>query len=267
MPILQTRAEPSADDLMRLYAKAEGQWAEHLAEPEATEWGTVLVNRDLGLVHDANHVRDARVPTGMSPADVVRVAGEQFARQGGRCHYWHTDDAAIAEHLVGAGHWVQRTDVLYLRRAPRAAAIDAAGGLTIIPARASYRHVRELAAESGQETDPAAAGQLAEANLMHLDDANVEGILALKDGVAVGRAFVLAVGEIGSIEHVHVAARFRRQGIGRTVLRRALEACARSTFRHVFITVNPGNAAAYGLYASLGFEKVGEVVKYRPAAL
>jgi ribosomal protein S18 acetylase RimI-like enzyme len=151
---------------------------------------------------------------------------------------------------------------MYLRRARRGAVPEPVG-LTVIPARASYRHVRELAQESGCEEDPVAAGELAEANVMHLDDPDVEGILALKGGEAVGRAYVLAAGEVGSIEHVYVAGRFRGQGIGRAIVARAIEACARSTFRHVFVSVDPASEISAGMYRRMGFERVGEVVEYR----
>jgi ribosomal protein S18 acetylase RimI-like enzyme len=44
---------------------------------------------------------------------------------------------------------------------------------------------------------------------------------------------------------------------------RALEACARAQFRHVFLTVLPDNVAAQALYAAFGFVKLAESVHYR----
>jgi ribosomal protein S18 acetylase RimI-like enzyme len=61
---------------------------------------------------------------------------------------------------------------------------------------------------------------------------------------------------------VFVAAAFRRQGIGRAMLGRALEVCARSIFRHVFILVDPANGPAAGLYQSAGFEPIGQLISY-----
>ena len=104
-----------------------------------------------------------------------------------------------------------------------------------------------------------------EANMLRLDDPQCEGILALKGGRAVARAYVVTVGEIGRVEWVYVAKEHRGRGIGRTVMSRAMEACARSMFRHVFLSVDSGNEVAVAMYRRFGFERVGEVVKYRPA--
>ena len=74
---------------------------------------------------------------------------------------------------------------------------------------------------------------------------------------------VLPVGEIGRIEGVYVAPEFRRRGIGRMMMGRALEICARSLFKHVFLSVDPVNEAALALYRPMGFARIGELVTYR----
>jgi ribosomal protein S18 acetylase RimI-like enzyme len=74
---------------------------------------------------------------------------------------------------------------------------------------------------------------------------------------------VLAVGELGRIEHVFVSASARRQGVGRTMMSRVLETCARSLFRHVMLCVRPDDRPAVGLYEGLGFRKIGQIVPYR----
>ena len=99
--------------------------------------------------------------------------------------------------------------------------------------------------------------------MMHLDDPHWDSWLALRDGEPVAHIAVLAVGEIGRIEDVYIAKKYRRLGIGRTMLHRALEICARSLFKHVMLMVNPKNEGAIKLYQSVGFKKVGEVTAYR----
>ena len=59
-----------------------------------------------------------------------------------------------------------------------------------------------------------------------------------------------------------LAARCRRQGVGRTLMSRALEICARSLVKHVMLSVEPGNVAAQALYARIGLRKIGEIVSY-----
>src|SRR5438067_1819420 len=82
---------------------------------------------------------------------------------------------------------------------------------------------------------------LVEAAMAHLDDPHYDALLALKDGQAVAKVGVLAVGEIGRIEPMFVAESSRRQGIGRAMMLRALEICARSLFKHVFLSCMPDN--------------------------
>ncbi len=135
-----------------------------------------------------------------------------------------------------------------------------APGLTIIPARASFRLTRQLFEEmAGRWGEP----RIADAAILHLDDPHWDALLAIENGVAVGYAGVLAVGDLGRIDQVFVAASSRRQGIGRTIVSRAMEVCARSQFRHVMLAVAPGNAPAQALYSQLGFRKIGQIVAYQ----
>jgi ribosomal protein S18 acetylase RimI-like enzyme len=145
---------------------------------------------------------------------------------------------------------------MYLRNAPQSPIVEVAG-LQIIPVRASFKHARILFDEfAGQYDHP----PLAEATMLHLDDPHVDGLLALRDGVAGAYVMVLSSGDVGTIVSLFVSAAFRGQGVGRTMMSRALEICARSQFRHVFLDVAQDNSVAQGLYRACGFEKVGEMV-------
>jgi ribosomal-protein-alanine N-acetyltransferase len=104
--------------------------------------------------------------------------------------------------------------------------------------------------------------QLADAQMLHLDDPHWDALLALKDGEPVAYMGVLAAGEIGRIDDVYVARAHRGKGLGALMLSRVLEISARSLFKHVLLSVNPKNGAAIGLYKKFGFAKVGEVVGY-----
>jgi len=99
--------------------------------------------------------------------------------------------------------------------------------------------------------------------MLHLDDPHYDAMLALKDGAVAGRAGVLAVGDVGRIDQVYVAEAFRRQGVGRTLMSRALEICARSLFKHILLSCDADNVAANALYQQLGFQKIGELIDYR----
>jgi ribosomal protein S18 acetylase RimI-like enzyme len=188
---------------------------------------------------------------------------EHFARVGTQCYSWVMNPSAareqtepLIEHLLARGYTRRQTQILYLQRMPTSPVREIAG-LTIIPQRASFRHTRMLADESAAAWNEP---QLAEASMSHLDDPNWDALLAMRDGRPLGKVGVLAVGEIGRIESLFVAQSARRQGIGRTMMSRALEICARSLFKHVFTSCTSENAAANELFARLGFAEVGRFV-------
>ncbi|MGX5718691.1 GNAT family N-acetyltransferase [Shinella zoogloeoides] len=98
----------------------------------------------------------------------------------------------------------------------------------------------------------------------------VFGFLALKEGV-LGRTaggFVLARAAAGEAEilTIGVDERFGRAGLGWRLMLAALREAKMRDAEAIFLEVDEGNAAARGLYAKLGFSKVGERKAYYAAA-
>jgi len=267
LPILNNaRDQATPEALIRYFHQTERRMNEHLGEVTPLDVGTAITNAELSNVHDANCVHDAAIPDGMSAAEAIDVARAHFDEQGAPLWKWVLNPSAspertqpLADHLLANGYERRSTDILYLERMPTSPVVEASG-VKIIPARASYRHARQLAEEMA-----AAAGepQLAEVLILDLDDPHWDAVLALVGAEAAGHVGVLAMGEIGLIETLLVSERFRRRGIGRTLMSRALEICARSLFKHVFLSCRAENAPAQTLYAQLGFRKIGEFVEYR----
>ena len=266
LPILNNR-DASADDLLRFFHRTELHWARQVAEDETTlDCGVTLTNPALPLVHEANQILDAFVPEGMTVNDVIAMVDEPFRAAGTRCWKWTINPSMppertrpLEDHLLATGFRRESYDLMYLRGRP-AGTVAEAGGLKIIPARASFRHAREIAeAAVAHWKTPG----LTDAMMTHIEDPHVDALLALKDGQAVALLMVQAVGELGCIAGLDVAAGHRGQGIGRTMMSRALEICARSLFKHVFLTVHPANAPAIALYRKFGFDKTGEFAFYR----
>jgi ribosomal protein S18 acetylase RimI-like enzyme len=267
LPILQSHHAPGRDDLIRYFHRTELHWAQQLAAEETQlDVGTALFNPALPEVFDANMVFDASLPEGVPPADAIAEAEGHFESRGGRCRMWVMNPSTPAEgaqpliaQLLSAGYEKGGYDILHLAAQPRKP-IQEVGGLTIIPARAGFRHARELATEAAAEWGRA---QLGDAQVMHLEDPQTDALLAIKDGAAVALVTVLTVGEIGCIENLYVAQSHRGQGIGRTMMSRAMEICARSVFRHVFVGVTPTNEPAVKLYDLFGFERIGHFAYYQ----
>ncbi|MGH7178324.1 MAG: GNAT family N-acetyltransferase [Tepidisphaeraceae bacterium] len=264
LPVIQGSHALSSSDLIRLFHQTELDWSRHLGEEAQLDVGTAIVNSQLPRVWDANRVLDAALPDGVSPPQAFDIAREHFAQCNSECRNWLMNPSAepartapLAEHLLSRGFTAHDSDIMYLRHPP--ATIRETGGLTIIPARASFRHMRQLADEASKRRQEPT---LADAVMMHLDDPHWDALIALKEGQAVATIGVLAVGEIGRIEDVFVTEPLRRQGIGKTMMSRALEICARAVFKHVFISPASDNVPAVGLYRACGFETIGLFTVY-----
>jgi GNAT superfamily N-acetyltransferase len=266
LPILTHRPPPGRDDLVRLYQRTELEWVRQAAEQTVLDCGSAFTNPSLSKVYDANCMLEASVAEGSTPQAAVAEAEAHFASRGVRCHKWMLNTALppertrpLGEHLVSQGFTTETYELMYLA-GPPAEPIEEVPGLQMIPARASFRHARALTEESvAKWNEP----QVVDALMLHLEDPQTDGVLALKDGHAVGLVSVLVVGELGCIEDVYVAERFRGRGVGRTLMSRALEICARSLLKHVFLNVDGKNERAVELYTKCGFQMLAPYVLYR----
>jgi len=262
LPILTT----SSQTLIRLFHKTERHWTQHLAEEVQLSCGSAFCNPQINRVWDANRLLDGALPDDKTAAEAFQEVQQFFSQHNSRCARWGMNPSAPADrvepftaHLLSMGYTRGAHDIMYLQHMPRSPIVEASG-LKIIPARASFKHVRQLSEEWTDETwkEP----QLNDATMAHLDDPHWDALIALRDGKAVAMLGVLAVGEVGRVDQVYVSKDFRRMGIGRTMMSRALEICARSLFKHVFLSCVGTNAAAINLYSQLGFQRIGEIVSY-----
>jgi ribosomal protein S18 acetylase RimI-like enzyme len=265
LPILPSHRSVSTADLIRYFYHAEMEWGRQIAEEATLEVGVALANAALAQVSDANQVVEASLPDGVAPPDAVAEATTYFATQRSGVLKWVMNPSAppaqtapLVEQVVAHGFAPRGYDIYYLAGRP-AAPISEVAGLTIIPARASFKHARTIAAEAAAHwTIP----QFADAAVLHMEDPNTDALLALKDGVPVAYVAVLTVGEIGYISELFVSDRARNGGIGRTMMSRAMEVCARAVHRHVFIGVDPANAPAAQVYSRFGFKRIGAFAFY-----
>lgn len=265
LPVLPTpMPEPDRQDLLRLFLRTQLHWGQSLGEETALDVGTAIVNGELSEMAEANFVIQAALAEDQTPKQAVASVEAHFASKASRCGRWIMNIGSpsqsvdpLAEYLLGHGYHRQRMRVVHLAGAP--GQIKEAGGLKIIPGRASYRHFHQLAEAAGDE---AGCDQLSELFMLHMEDPNFDSVIALDGTNAVATAGVLSVGDIGRIDQLYVHPAHRRRGLGRTMMSRVLESCARSTFRHVMAALKPEEQPAGALFASLGFTTVGEIPVY-----
>src|SRR5881394_1236818 len=198
LPILNARHDPSHSDLIRFFHKTENLWCEHIAAAEALDVGTAYTNRELSEVFDANNIRDVALPDDLSAEEAFNQVEAHYAAENTKCFYWTFNPSAppqrtqpLIDLLLSRGHRAFSNDIMALQQATLPPSADLSG-LKIIPARASFRHTRQLMEESAARHK---TPQLVEATMLHLDDPHWDALLALKDGEPVGYMGVLAVGE------------------------------------------------------------------------
>ena len=248
----------SSESLLRLFGRSEVQWSQHLAEETQFDFGLALANKDLPDVPAANCLLDVAIPAGMSPSEAIEQTNKYFAERDGRCLRWvmnpSSDGAELAAALRSNGYTIDRRHLFYL--ANHSQSPQRGEPLTILPARSSFKHVRAIAEQQGT----------AEAEMLHLDDPHTDAFIALRDGKAAAYLATLTMGEVGVIENLYVAAEFRRQGIGRTMMACATELAARAQWRHVMMPVPQENAGLLELASQSGFVKIADWLAYHPAA-
>jgi ribosomal protein S18 acetylase RimI-like enzyme len=268
LPILHAAHRYSPPELLRLFHQTEARWSQHLAEEEQLDIGTAYSNARLSGVRAANHLRDVALPPDMTPAQAWDQVECHYQRRGVYCAGWTLNSSApeagarsLVEYLLSRDHRAVSGEVLLLAHVAQRPN-STAPGLKIIPARASFRHMRLLAEEAaGAVNTP----RLADAAMLHLDDPHWDALLAIEDQTPVACIGVLTVGEVGRIDHLFVAPTHRRRGIARIMLARALEICARSLFKHVMLSVASDNTPALALVRQFGFHSVGQITSYIPA--
>jgi GNAT superfamily N-acetyltransferase len=266
LPVIQTTpVSPSDEDRLRLFLRTQLHWGQALGEQTELDVGTAIVNPDLPELADANFVIQAALADNQPPEQALRQVEEHFVAQRSRCGQWLMNHGSpahhvqpLVEHLLANGYQRHSMRVMHLLGVP--GQIVEVGGLKIIPARASHRHAQQLAQIAAAELG---RPDIAQSMLLHLDDPNWDSILALDGPDAVAIAGVLSVGDIGRLDQIYVVPSHRRRGIGRTMISRTLEICARSVFQQVLTATWPDQRDVTQLLVGIGFMESGEIPIYR----
>ncbi len=259
-------ASDDAATIVRLFHRCELDDARELGEETLLDAGIAICSPALARVSDGNRVFDAYVPDDTPVEHAAQDVLNHFASRGVTCRKWAPNPsstpaqtARLTNHLESLGY-VRHASCIMRLMSRRTLHEPTTAGVTIIPARASFRHARTLAEFTAHDTwrEP----QLAGAAMARLDNPRYEQLIALRDGRAVASAAVLTAGEVGMVDTVFVVPEARRQGLGRLMMNRILDHCARALFRHVLLRTNFDNTCALPLFKSLGFEPVGEFVEW-----
>lgn len=90
--------------------------------------------------------------------------------------------------------------------------------------------------------------------------AAVDAMIVLED--RSGYALVRGTGDTADLDRIAVHPAYQRRGLGRRLLRAAIEVAARSGADALLLEVADDNHAAHGLYASCGFMRLARRDNY-----
>ena len=233
------------DEVQRTYRRALGLWSSHLSDEMAFGSAAVYANANLARIPEANCV------LGEVADDQSIPIADYFKSANTAPLAWYLPAGAPAKT------WPPMRDrhLVLLRLAALPTQLPQTHPeLTIIPARASFRHVRQIAAAIRPEIPPDQAGDAA---CFHLDDSHVDALLALHDGQAAGFACVLSTGQAGMITDLFVLPPLRHRGYAQALAGQLLQICVRAMFQHVVCAVDAQDAQAIRFAARIGFVEKG----------
>jgi hypothetical protein len=267
--VLSSDARSDAD-YVRLLARSLHHWLAHLADEADLEVAVAYASGALGSLPDAATCSGLHLPPGIAPAAAVEQCEAYFSRAGLRPlrYILHPDltaaDARTLSSLLEERGYQQRKLVAYAisRFQASAAVLDE---VTIIPARASYRHTVALAQECAASLP---AAKVEEAQWLHLDDARYDALVALDAaGRPAASAGMLAIGDVGLLRELRVSKSHEGTPLSQVMLERAMEIAARSLFKHVLAAADASDPVAEALSVA-GFRAVGHLVTYeaKPAS-
>jgi ribosomal protein S18 acetylase RimI-like enzyme len=241
----------TSDDVMRVFARCRLDACRALGEETVVDDVTLIVNRDLAGVADANVAFVARTPD----AGTIDRVNQRFAESASRCAQWIIYDAGKSDITAPPPYQSERRAILRLAAWP--GEISPREDLQIIPARAALAKTEQLMHVLYRNDATAVA-----AAMQHLDEPRFELLIGLSNSTPVACAGLLTSGDAGLITGVATHPDHRRRGYARAVVNRAIESASRGTLRHVLAETREDDAPALALAESLGFHVAGAFVAW-----
>ena len=226
--------------------------------------GSFIRTRSLPLVYDANRVVVLEHGFGLSMEEVSVAADEIQVGLPNRIVEFVdcAESASLADGFAAAGWLAEPLGVMVRLREPDrvvdTGAVRVADQVAIAPAR-----MASLNDEVWATGD--AAAQVREKQERIARSVPTTHLAVIMDGSVVGYCEVFELdADVAQIESVATLPSFRGRGYARAVVSRALELTRDR--RLVFLTMDP-NDWPQQLYAKLGFDDLGRVLRFRRALL
>jgi ribosomal protein S18 acetylase RimI-like enzyme len=235
---------------------------EQITEQTALSAGVAFTCPEYPTLDEGNQFREVILPRDGSLADVHAEVTDFFDRHGLRCYRWvpaaGTPIEPLEAFLLERGYTLHRSQCMVLTRDVDVPASD---DVRILPARAMRQALRVLRM-ADTRYDPAMRAILADSRNERLDDPSYDQVVAMIDKQPAGTGVLMQVGDIGRVENVFVAERFRRRGVARSIMSHLLTLNRRLALRITVLEVDEGNIPALALYRQCGFDPAGPRVEF-----
>jgi ribosomal protein S18 acetylase RimI-like enzyme len=267
LPIAAESYQPSPGALLRAANRAELMLAKMAGTETVLDGAVAIINASRPEVRMVNFAAELSMLPGSTADALLDAVLAHFAAENATCWKLYTPDGTWSDDLARAaaarGFVPQQSMLMKVRK--QRAVTQANEKLQVIPARAAYGELRALNRVGAQywTDDPALLDDLADTLVDHYDEPRLEGFLGRLDRKPVGIAAVVTLGQIGVITEVFTHPDYRGQHVASTLLSHVMDHCVRAQFEQVVLEVDPDNAAAIGLYESLGFAEVKRMTCYR----
>jgi hypothetical protein len=257
LPVFKPEAAAATPaELFRRAMRAESILFQSMGEELPFDFGHGIVSAEFSALTDPNQMRDLTIPPGYTPEKVVADVDAAFAANHSVCRRYTFADGKIPLEfltLLSPHGYVIRPATLWQIQKQNPLSIR--DDLTIIPGRASYPKLAELARTLGAETNaaPPFADQEAEAAVRALDDTRIDNLLALDDETPVGTINLVTAGETGLLAYFAVRLDQRGMHVGSTLFSHAIELAARARLRELMLFSPPADPILNALCKKTGF--------------
>lgn len=224
--------------------------------------GAFIRTRSLPLVYDANRVIVLGHGFAMSMVEVSDAADEIQAGMPNRIVEFVACEelAALAEGFIAAGWFAEPVGIMVRRREPDLTA-DTSAVRVVDQAAMTSARMETLNDEVWALGD--AAAQVREKQERIAQSVPTTHLAVMEDGGVVAYCEVFELdADVAQVESVATVPAYRKRGYARAVVTRALELT--HDRKLVFLTMDP-NDWPQQLYAKLGFDDIGQVLRFRRA--
>lgn len=234
-----------------------------LSDACSLEWGVAYTCPRFARLDVANQLREVIVERPEDVSSAFSAAEAYFAERGTRCLRWSAalDEPIdeMASFLAERGFRREDFSVMAVRGWVE---IPVREAFRVLPARAMRKALAAILRRRYGEMDPTVAGASVEASMERLDEAQMEGFVAMCGSEAVGWCSFFEVGDIGMVTDLFVAASHRRRGVGTALMGHTLKLARRLLKRVTCVRVGADQTGAIELFRRCGLEVDGAVVEF-----